>query len=921
MPRKSKSKEADGVPQEAQRDGQQEGRQVAQQEAQQDTQARQKGANPEHRLVVVGSSAGGIHALSVLVSTLPLDFPAPIVIAQHLDPSRPSNLTSILEHRTSLPVVTVSTSTLMQAGTIYVVPSNRHVSISGGHVEVRDDLADRPRPSVDLLLTSAAQSYGDCLIAVVLTGSGTDGAAGAIEVKKAGGYVVIQNPGTALYPSMPLALPPTAVDKVADLEDIGPALVELLRSTELPELVEQPPDVVEHILSLVKKQASIDFRQYKPSTILRRISRRMVVTRTATLNDYTEYLEAHPEEVIELSKAFLIKVTEFFRDPEAFEFLKTSVLPDMIEEGRARGNVLRLWSAGCATGEEPYSLALLLADLLDLELPDWNIKIFATDVDEDAINFARRGLYPENLLTNLPDDYRKRFFSRLGDGYQVTKALRQLVIFGQQDLSRGVPFPRVDLVSCRNLLIYFKPELQQHVLDMFTFSLQQTGGYLFLGHAETVRPSQSYYQQVNKHWKVYRCIRSKLPVIPKPVAHSPGTGGPPAPTERSTGLAQRSPGPAEHSGHDPEVLNLRRFNELVLRQLPMGVVVIDRSYRIISINTAARRLLAIRESGIEHDFLHSVRGLPYAKVRAAIDTAFRDRSAVLVQELELDQSVGGSGHYVTLTVMPVDTEHNAPEMEVICVQDVTETVETRRNLEAVQTEQKELLSEIQATNRRLGDMNKDLQDANEELQAANEELMLAQEELQSTNEELEATNEELQASNEELETSNEELQATNEELETTNEELNARTNEMQELGRVLATERKRLLEILELAPFYVLILRGADLKIEAFNPSYERLFRGREVIGMPLRDVLETARPEMRPLVEAAYAAYEKDAPQVSINMVVPGSGGNGSASTRLLTYGAAPLHDASGKVDGVAVYGDEVPSAVQEAFLDGERG
>jgi two-component system CheB/CheR fusion protein len=229
----------------------------------------------------------------------------------------------------------------MQAGTIYVVPSNRHVSISGGHVEVRDDLADRPRPSVDLLLTSAAQSYGDCLIAVVLTGSGTDGAAGAIEVKKAGGYVVIQNPGTALYPSMPLALPPTAVDKVADLEDIGPALVELLRSTELPELVEQPPDVVEHILSLVKKQASIDFRQYKPSTILRRISRRMVVTRTATLNDYTEYLEAHPEEVIELSKAFLIKVTEFFRDPEAFEFLKTSVLPDMIEEGRARGNGLR----------------------------------------------------------------------------------------------------------------------------------------------------------------------------------------------------------------------------------------------------------------------------------------------------------------------------------------------------------------------------------------------------------------------------------------------------------------------------------------------------------------------------------------------------------------------------------------------------
>jgi two-component system CheB/CheR fusion protein len=587
--------------------------------------------------------------------------------------------------------------------------------------------------------------------------------------------------------------------------------------------------------------------------------------------------------------------------------------------------MLRLWSAGCATGEEPYSLALLLADLLGDELPNWNIKIFATDMDEDAINFARRGLYPENLLNNLPRDYRMRFFNRLEQGFQVSKALRQMVIFGQQDLTRGVPFPRADLVSCRNLLIYFQPELQQQVLDMFTYSLHQTGGYLFLGHAETVRPSQTNYEQVNKRWKVYRCVRSKVTTVSQLAGHLQGEKRLARVQDMPAGVVQKPSAPVELAGYTPEVLNLRRFNELLLRQLPTGVVVIDRSYRIVSINNAARRLLGIRESGVEHDFLHSVRGLPYARVRAAIDTSFRDRSTMLVQEVELDPSLGGSGRFVTLTVVPVDTDQTTPELQVISVQDVTETVETRRNLEAVQTEQKELLSEIQATNRRLSDMNKDLQDANEELQAANEELMLAQEELQATNEEFEATNEELQASNEELETSNEELQASNEELETTNEELNARTVQMHELTQVLATERRRLLEIVQLAPFYVLILRGPDLKIEAFNPSYERLFRGREVIGMPLRDVLEAARPEMRPLVEAAYTAFVKDAAQVSINMVVPGSRGDGSgdgnSSTRLLTYGAAPLHDATGKVDGVAVYGDEVPSAVQGAFPDGVSG
>lgn len=233
------------------------------------------------------------------------------------------------------------------------------------------------------------------------------------------------------------------------------------------------------------------------------------------------YPTAHREEVTGLAMTLLTEVTEFFRDQEAFEYLRAHVLPELIEKGRRHGRVLRVWSAGCATGEEPYSLALLLADILGAELPEWNIKIFATDLDEGAIAFARRGLYPHNVLKKVPTDLRVRFFDTVDDGLQITRPLRQLVIFGIQDISRGVPLPRIDLVLCRNLLTYFKPELQQVVLDLFAYSLQHPKGYLFLSKAETARPSSANYEQVDMRWKVYRCINGPLPGTSRHSASSP----------------------------------------------------------------------------------------------------------------------------------------------------------------------------------------------------------------------------------------------------------------------------------------------------------------------------------------------------------------------------------------------------------------
>jgi two-component system CheB/CheR fusion protein len=857
------------------------------------------------------------------VSTLSTDFPAPIVLAQHLDPNRPSSLDTILQRRTALSVEVIHDRTILQTGKIYVVPSNRHVSVVDGCVEVQGINPKRPRPSVDLLLSSAAEVYGERLIAVILTGSGSDGAAGAIEVKNLGGTVIVQDPQTARYPSMPLALPPTVVDFEVDIEQIGPLLSDLLTgvNTRLPE--EKTEDVLRNILEQVSRQASIDFRPYKTTTILRRIGRRMTITHNRTMSDYLEYLKTHPEEVGELVKAFLINVTQFFRDAEAFTYLRREILPDLIVKARARDRVLRFWAAGCATGEEPYSLAMLITEMLGEELSDWSVKIFATDLDEAAISFARRGVYTENLLKGLAAEYSSRFFEHTEHGYHIAKALRQMVIFGQQDLSRSAPFPRIDLVLCRNVLIYFTPELQEYVLNQFAYSLSN-GGYLFLGKAETVRPVQSFYELVNKRWKVYRCIGNALPSARRPnsselriqrVEHH-GSSIP----ARGDGQQQSDQG-HQHALPAQDVGQLRRFNELLLRFLPIGVVVIDRSYRVLTANSTARRLLGLRDAATEQDFLHAIRGIPYAEVRNAIDTVFRERNVVALPEVELAINTGGSGRFIYLSIAVMQLETDTPELATLSVTDVTEQVQSKRQLEATQAEQNKLTQELSSTNKRLNDMNKELLDANEELQVANEELMLTHEELQASIEEFETTNEELQATNEELETNNEELQATNEELETTNDELRARTGELQEATILLESERGHLAEMVELAPFYIMVLRGQNLIVEAYNPRYAQILKGREVHGRPLEIVFELFWEEGIPIVHAAHEVFEKGITQTTPRVLTRVPNTNGGYSESYFVYTLVPSHDAGGKISGVIIYAvDETQHRAREIVEERER-
>lgn len=809
---------------------------------------------PVSHLVVVGSSAGGIDALSVLVSSLPEDFPAPIVLAQHLDPTRASHLDQILGRRSALPVRIVVDREPLANGTIYVVPANRHVSIRDGVLELVND-PERPKPSVNLLLSSASEAYGDSLIAVILTGSGSDGANGARIVHEAGGVVIIQNPEGADYPSMPRSLAPNTVDLVADLNQIGEVLYNLLLGMDAESMPDEPRQL-EAFLDEVRERFGMDFGSYKLPTIRRRLQRRIVATASNDLAEYMAYLDTHPEEYSKLLDSFLIKVTQFFRDPDLFQYLRTSVLPDLIERSRQNDREVRIWSAGCATGEEAYSLGIALAETLGEELDLFDVRIFATDADPGAVAYARVGAYPERALSGLSDDEIARYFTHDAGTYYIRRRVRSMIVFGEHDLGRRAPFPRIDLVLCRNVLIYFTQQLQQYVLRSFAYSLRDNG-VLVLGKAETTSPLPAYFEVEEARLRIYR-RRGERIVMPAAQMDTPRLplhewfGG------RPTGHRI----PIEAQTQAPSLAN----NDFLLG-FPFGIVVVNRSYDIQAINSAARNLLSIHTAAIGEDLIHTARDLPYDEIRETIDSAFLDGAHSVVSEFSVDDVAASEPRYINLTCYPLG-DKKPTELVTVVIEDISDRVRDRirlcEELDAAIVERQEAsrrademrafarneaateIDHQQSQIERLRHANREIMEANDELtrlidelRARNEELMLMTEEAQAATEEVETLNEELQATNEELETLNEELQATVEELNTTNEELQSRSLEIQELGQATERERSRLETTLRAVADAVLVVDRAG-QIELANEAARRMFGNaadpRTVVGTSLRD-------------------------------------------------------------------------------------
>ncbi|HET7270715.1 MAG TPA: CheR family methyltransferase, partial [Rubrobacter sp.] len=776
-------------------------------------------------LVVIGSSAGGVEALSLLLSTLPEDFPAPVIVAQHLDPARESHLAEILGRKSTLPVRTVTDHEQLESGVVFVVPANRHVNVTGTEIDLRVDSHGRPKPSIDLLLGSAAEVVGEHLIAVILTGTGSDGAAGAGVVKKAGGTVIIQNPRTAKYPGMPQSLAPNTVDIVAELDAIGEIIHGLLTSYPVPE---EPDEQValNALLEEVRERNGIDFSGYKTPTIMRRLQRRIVATGSASIEGYADYVREHPEEFQHLVNSFLITVTEFFRDAGLFEILKDETVPQLIEEARMQGNQLRFWSAGCATGEEAYSLAILVAEALGDELGQFNVRIFATDLDEKAIAFARNGIYTHSALANVPEALINRYFVKEDDNYQVNKLVRSMVIFGQHDLGQRSPFPRIDMVICRNVLIYFTSELQKRALQLFAYSLRNNGR-LVLGKAESTGALSEYYVPENKHQKIYSRRGDRF-LMPPALLESPAAA--PLKRDPSSQRGRRNLGltPREQEQHREDKI----INRFLLR-LHIGVVVVDRRYDIQLINNTARRLLDIHSPATGEDLIHLTHGAGYATLRAIIDAAFRQDAPIDDAELAVEEPGTGELRHLRILAAPQNLvwgDQGSPQTVMLILRDVTKLVQARdslqERLDSVETELEQerfLNMRLSETNRQLDEGNQELTRVNEELRTTNEELLLSTEEAQAATEEVETLNEELQATNEELETLNEELQATVEELNTTTDDLQARSQEMQTLAQDGEDEIGRLEVILDSMDVGVLVVDAEGQDVFT-NASYVQMF-------------------------------------------------------------------------------------------------
>jgi two-component system CheB/CheR fusion protein len=816
----------------------------------------------EQALVVIGASAGGIDALERVIGALPANLPAPVVVAQHLDPSHASLLDAILRRRTALKVVLISDSVALSPGSVYVVPAGRHVEIKDGDIlSIPRQNMSGPVPSIDLLFKTAAASYGDRAVGVILSGTGSDGPSGVLAIKEAGGTIVVQDPSTATYPGLPSSIPPNLIDLMVGVDSIGGLLATVVADASVRNVDD---DVLHAFLMQLRLRSGIDCTQYKSPTIRRRLSRLMAAARCKSLPDYLRYLTANPEAYQRLVSSFLIKVTGFFRDPALYRSLREEILPEIIEHSRKTKTEIRIWSAGCATGEEAYSVAILFADILGDQLDELDIRIFATDLDADSIAFARRGTYPPAALCRISPDMLQKYFTHVDDAYQIKKRIRSLIVFGEYDLGQRAPFPRIDLVLCRNVLIYFTKDLQQRTLQLFAFSLRE-GGYLVLGKSETTSPLPQYFANVHPMLKIFRRQGERLMFAAPAFAGNTAT-----PSRSNRRNPQRTPVIPRRSETSMRWSLSERLGSFLFDS-PTGLVVVDRNYDIQTMNQSARQMLRIHGQGIGEDLIHLASDAPQQDLKGAIDDAFRKQKPV-PREIAVTDTALDETAFLQLTCYPDSGGvSDAPIQSVIIVlQDTTKDAKRRRELETeavrIREELPHLTKQIQELlerQRSLVEANNELATANNELRSANDHLLIAAEEAEASAEEVETLNEEMQATSEELETLNEELQATVEELNTTNEELGARGHELEKLAserqeQLRESQRLRTLfeGVVEKAPFPAAVVDGGNVIVKA-SELYTRYAVASEGVLPKVGNVWKDSVSEVRLATDGHEVIFE----------------------------------------------------------------
>ncbi|MFN7920011.1 MAG: EAL domain-containing protein [Bryobacteraceae bacterium] len=685
------------------------------------------------RVVAIGSSAGGLEALKAVVGHLPSPAPFAYILAQHLSPHHTSMLRVLLARDSALPVSEAADGVAIAAGNIYVTPPNSNVLVTDGHIVLRTASEQGSKPSVDLLFQSLARECGPSAIAVILSGSGTDGSRGVRAVKSAGGHVIVQTPPSAKFTGMPqAAVDSGCADVILQPEEIGPHLARLA-STE-PE--HSPvPSPEESVNQRVFAETGIDLAAYKPKTVRRRLRQRMSITGAGTIAEYAALLEQKPEEIGRLARTCLVSVTSFFRDSEAF-----SRLGEILVQSSPPGfrlPVLRVWVPGCSGGQEAFSLAILL----DTVLPERKVQVFATEPSDEDIAKARRALFSAEEVASVPPDLLEKYFRPSASGYQVDKRIRDRVVFAKHNLLRDPIFLNLDLISCRNLLIYFKPEVQQDALRKFHMALRK-GGVLFLGKSE--HANLQGFEAADRSNRIY-------------VNMEPTEG------ERRNALVRGWMPPEPPARTETPKAEISALGQTLLDHCTPAAVLVDANLRVIETSGDVSRYLTLKPGRADLSLPAMAPKEIASGLRAQI---FRcQRLGVPTRGIERAVS-GPNGPFSLRTeVIPAAGRTPAGEAFVVTFQEPPAAAARRK-------------PSAQADDHTVADLERQLSTAHESLHSMVEQLETANEELQTLNQELQSANEEMQASNEELQASNEEIQSTNEELVTVNDELESKSSEL-----------------------------------------------------------------------------------------------------------------------------------------------
>jgi two-component system CheB/CheR fusion protein len=731
-------------------------------------------------VVGIGASAGGLKALREFVEAVPADSGLAFVVVVHLDPERPSRMAELLQDRTAMPVSQVDMATKVEANHIYVIPPAHDLAIVGDTLTLRERGERSSHAPVDLLFRTLAEAYGHDAVGVVLSGTGVDGTAGLRHIREGGGITIAQSPEEAEYDGMPSSAIATGlVDLVLSAAHIPGELARLHRhpsgldAADLPE--ESDEEGLAHVFDVLRAQTGHDFSLYKRSTVLRRLDRRMRFNGVTTLDEYLPILRSSHTEGQALLRDLLISVSSFFRDPAAFDAL--DVLLPKLFEGKGPNDSVRVWVVGCATGEEVYSLAMLLSEHAATLLDPPRIQLFATDIDENGYGWARAGLYAAAAVANVKPDRLERFFSKETGGYRVSKTLRELVLFARHNVLQDPPFSRMDLISCRNLFIYLQPEAQGRALETFHFALNP-GGMLFLGESETVGDTGLFKPTAGDKHRVFTRNEPPHRGTPRLSAADPRPLGP-APAPEAGGATDKPGG-----GFSYGALHVR-----MLEQYAPASAIVDDRLNVVHLSAHAGDFLRPNEGEPSTSILDMTRGDLRRVLRTALHQAIRKgaRTSRAVR-MELD----GRERQVTVQVHPY-SENGTESGRFALI--FFEPVEEREDgaAEAKQPRMSDL--DVEEELRRTTDLLESTSAAHDQtvadLQAANEELLSINEEQKAASEEMEIGREEIQSINEELTTINQEHQGTIEELKRTNADLQ-NLIESTEIGTIFLDRQMRI---------------------------------------------------------------------------------------------------------------------------------